>query len=62
MKDLIKELRKGNEVCCEDCLLYVPRTRSKGLCRNHLFRMKNNYLDFAKVEPTDEACINFVKK
>ena len=62
MKDLIKELRKGNEVRCEDCLLYVTHTRSGGLCRKHTFITEDFTVDLAIVGVYDEACTDFVKK
>jgi hypothetical protein len=62
MKDLIKELRKGNKVHCEDCFLYLAGGPKEGLCRRHIRITKNHFADFAKGEPSDDACADFVKK
>ena len=62
MEDLIKELRNGNEVYCEDCLLYVQENSKEGLCRKHTFIAEGFTVNLATVGAYADACIDFVKK
>ena len=67
MEDLIKELRKGNDVCCEDCLLYIPINKGvRGFCRKPYVLVDEDkgipYMEPIWVYGDQDACTDFVKK